>query len=50
MSGVQIGGEVVKKINGVFVFKVKNGNEEGIWVVDVKNGTGSVKFDPNGIK
>jgi sterol carrier protein 2 len=42
------GADYVKKINGVFCFKVKNGESEGTWVVDVKNGTGFVKFDPSG--
>jgi sterol carrier protein 2 len=42
------GAEFVKKINGVFCFKVKSGNNEGVWVVDVKNGNGSVKYDPQG--
>jgi hypothetical protein len=28
---------------------VKKGNDEGVWVVDVKNGKGSVKFDANGM-
>ncbi|XP_067893331.1 sterol carrier protein 2 isoform X2 [Heterodontus francisci] len=37
----------VKKIGGVFAFKVKNGpgGKEGLWVVDVKNGKGSVDFN-----
>ena len=35
----------VKKIKGTFCFKVKGpGGKEGIWVVDAKNGNGSVKF------
>jgi sterol carrier protein 2 len=38
----------VKKINGVFLFKVKSGDKEGAWVIDAKNGNGSVKFDPAG--
>lgn len=40
----------MKKIKGVFCFKVKGGpgGKEGVWVVDVKNGNGSVKFDPKG--
>jgi sterol carrier protein 2 len=42
------GAEYVKKINGVFCFKVKSGSNEGVWVVDVKNGSGCVKFDPQG--
>lgn len=40
------GANLVKKIKGVYCFKVKtNDGKEGVWVVDVKNGTGSVKFD-----
>lgn len=41
---VQEGEEFVKKIGGIFAFKVKNGPEgkEATWVVDVKNGKGSV--------
>uniref|UniRef100_UPI00398EF988 sterol carrier protein 2 isoform X2 n=1 Tax=Pristiophorus japonicus TaxID=55135 RepID=UPI00398EF988 len=37
----------VKKIGGVFAFKVKDGpgGKEGLWVVDVKNGKGSVDFN-----
>lgn len=42
------GKEYVKKVNGIFCFKVKKGKDEGVWVVDVKNGNGSVKFDPSG--
>ncbi|KAH3831788.1 sterol carrier protein 2-like [Dreissena polymorpha] len=39
------GATIVKKMNGVFCFRVKKAdNSEGIWVVDAKNGTGSVKF------
>lgn len=34
----------MKKIGGIFAFKVKNGpnGKEATWVVDVKNGKGSV--------
>jgi len=42
------GEEYVKKINGIFCFKVKSGANEGVWVIDAKNGNGSVKFDPAG--
>ncbi|KAG7329674.1 hypothetical protein KOW79_005896 [Hemibagrus wyckioides] len=37
----------VKKIGGVFAFKVKDGpdGKEALWVVDVKNGKGSVTND-----
>ncbi|XP_033758543.1 non-specific lipid-transfer protein-like [Pecten maximus] len=34
----------VKKMKGVFCFKVKGKNRTGVWVVDAKNGSGSVKF------
>lgn len=34
----------MKKMNGVFCFKVKGPSGEGIWIVDCKNGNGSVKF------
>ncbi|KAM4641462.1 sterol carrier protein 2 [Discoglossus pictus] len=38
------GDQFVKKIGGVFAFKVKDGpgGKEGTWVVDVKNGKGAV--------
>ncbi|CAG5128607.1 unnamed protein product, partial [Candidula unifasciata] len=40
------GASIVKKVNGVFCFKVKGpSDQEGVWVVDVKNGSGSVKFN-----
>ena len=42
------GAEYVKKVKGVFAFKIKKGNDTGVFVVDAKNGNGSVKFDPNG--
>ena len=38
----------MKKIKGVFVFKVKKGGKEGVWVVDMKTGKGSVRADANG--
>ncbi|XP_048760779.2 sterol carrier protein 2-like isoform X1 [Ostrea edulis] len=41
----------VKKMKGVFCFKVKGaGGNQGVWVVDAKNGSGSVKFgvEPKG--
>jgi len=44
----QNGAEYVKKINGIFCFKLKSGDKEGVWVVDAKNGQGSVSFDPAG--
>ncbi|XP_078526646.1 sterol carrier protein 2 [Lissotriton helveticus] len=38
------GEQYVKKIGGIFAFKVKDGpgGKEALWVVDVKNGKGSV--------
>jgi len=40
------GANLVKKVNGVYGFNVKNGpnGEEGTWIVDVKNGNGTVEF------
>jgi sterol carrier protein 2 len=42
------GADYVKKINGIFCFKLKSGDKEGVWVVDAKNGSGSVSFNPAG--
>ncbi|CAD5111839.1 DgyrCDS1104 [Dimorphilus gyrociliatus] len=43
------GAEYVKKINGIYCFKVKNEQgKEGIWIVDVKNGKGSVNYTNKG--
>uniref|UniRef100_A0A673K2N5 Non-specific lipid-transfer protein-like n=1 Tax=Sinocyclocheilus rhinocerous TaxID=307959 RepID=A0A673K2N5_9TELE len=41
------GEQFVKKIGGVFAFKVKDGTggKEAIWIVDVKNGKGCVHND-----
>lgn len=43
----QEGEQFVKKIGGVFAFKVKDGpnGKEATWVVDVKNGKGCVHND-----
>ncbi|KAM3865819.1 sterol carrier protein 2 [Diretmus argenteus] len=43
------GEQLVKKIGGVFAFKVKHmpDGKEGLWMVDVKNGKGSVTNDPD---
>merc|ERR1711874_683175 len=39
----QDGANLVKKIKGVYCSKVKGADgKEGVWVVDVKNGTGAV--------
>ena len=47
---LQEGPAFVKKIKGVFCFKLSGGpnGEEGLWIVDVKNGSGAVKFGSNG--
>lgn len=44
---LQEGEKLVKKIAGVFAFKVKDGpgGKEATWIVDVKNGNGSVTTD-----
>ncbi|KAG7221244.1 hypothetical protein INR49_017414 [Caranx melampygus] len=41
--------QLVKKIGGVFAFKVKDGpdGKEATWIVDVKSGKGSVTNDPD---
>ncbi|XP_066453685.1 sterol carrier protein 2 [Eleutherodactylus coqui] len=41
------GEQYVKKIGGVFAFKVKDGpgGKEASWVIDVKNGKGSVHYN-----
>uniref|UniRef100_A0A3B3UMJ5 Sterol carrier protein 2b n=1 Tax=Poecilia latipinna TaxID=48699 RepID=A0A3B3UMJ5_9TELE len=41
------GEQFVKKIGGVFAFKVKDGpnGQEATWIVDVKNGSGCVHND-----
>ena len=41
---MQDGANIVKKINGVLCFQVKGANSEGVWIVDAKNGNGSVSF------
>lgn len=43
----QEGEKFVKKIGGVFAFKVTNGpdGQQATWVVDVKNGSGCVHND-----
>jgi len=44
----QDGANLVKKVNGVFCFKVKGpADQEVVWVVDAKNGNGAVKFNSN---
>ena len=40
----------VEKITGTFCFKLSGGpgGQEGVYIVDVKNGNGAVKFSSNG--
>jgi len=38
----------VKKIKAVYCIKVVQGDKVGTWVIDVKNGNGSVRYDPAG--
>lgn len=48
LDSLQEGEQLVKKIGGVFAFKVKDGpdGKEATWIVDVKSGKGSVSNDP----
>ena len=43
----QDGKSYIKKVNGVIAFSIKNGpgGKSGTWVVDAKNGNGSVEFN-----
>lgn len=47
LDSPQKGEQLVKKVGGVFAFKVKDGpdGKEATWVVDVKSGKGSVTND-----
>jgi len=41
---VQDGATLVKKVKGIFLFKITgSGGTESQWLVDLKNGKGSVK-------
>ena len=43
----QEGEVLVKKVKGVFLFKITaSGGRENQWIVDLKNGKGSVKNTP----
>ena len=43
------GDELIKKVNGVFLFKVAgDGGKVGSWVVDAKNNGGSVRIAKDG--
>ena len=44
----QNGAELVKKIKAVYCIKVLQGDKVGTWVIDVKNDSGSVRYDPQG--
>ena len=40
----------MKKVKGIFLFKITgSGGKESQWVVDLKNGRGSVKNTPGNI-
>ena len=44
------GKTLVGKVKGIYGFKVKGGpgGKEGFWIVDAKNGNGSVEFNGKG--
>ena len=44
------GETLVSKVKGVYLFKVKGGpgGAEGLWILDAKNGSGSVEFEGKG--
>jgi sterol carrier protein 2 len=44
------GKTLVRKVKGIYGFKVKGGpnGSEGFWIVDAKNGLGSVEFNGKG--
>ena len=44
------GSALVGKVKGIYLFKVKAGasGAEGRWILDAKNGTGSVEFGGEG--
>ena len=45
----QDGATIVKKMKGVFCFKVKGADGNVVnWIVDVKNGNGAVKVNSSG--
>ena len=45
------GEALVGRVKGIYLFKVKGGanGAEGKWILDAKNGAGSVEFDGKGI-
>ena len=43
------GANLVKKVKGIFGFKVKDTNgKDHLWIVDAKNGSGKVEFNGKG--
>ena len=43
------GANLVKKVKGIFGFKVKDTNgKDHLWIVDAKNGNGKVEFNGKG--
>lgn len=49
-SLIEDGKTLVGKVKGIYGFKVKGGpnGTEGFWIVDAKNGIGSVEFNGKG--
>ena len=37
------GADLVKEINGVFIFNIEGGADAGFWIIDLKTGSGSLK-------
>ena len=42
------GANLVKKVKGIFGFKVKANGKEVLWIVDAKNGSGKVELNGSG--
>lgn len=41
---------VIEKVRGIYCFKVTNkSGQEGMWIIDAKNGKGSITFYGTGI-
>lgn len=38
----------VKKLNGIYCFKIHHNKNEGVWIINLKRGQGFVNFDLNG--
>lgn len=44
----QEGKSFVDKIKAIYCFKIKQDGKEGVWIVDLKHGSGDVKYDSAG--